>query len=481
MHTGGTARNVEMVWKPSASLRPVAPVAGRTGERVALRAGSTAARWVGATALFGMFCWLVLLLARGRQHEDWQGGGRLAWSLTILGLVAFIARGIFLGRPVTLGHAFTAGGAVVAGLVAHLTAFTALGDVLVAAAGWLLMRPTPAHPQPEALPRVWALVNRTHDDPLAPFAMQRRKSLHFTADGTAALAYRTVFGFAVVSGDPIGDAHRFRELVADFAAMCHSRGWRIAVLGCGEHRLGLWLDARVIGQTLRTVPIGRDVVIDVAGFHMHGRRFRNLRQAVKRTHNAGVTTTVVAEADLDDQLRTDLADVVRASPKGAHTERGYAMMLDGTLRADYPGIELVVARDRLGRVQGFQRYAVAGAGSDVSLDIPWRRRGAPNGVDERMTVDMIAWANRHGAHRLSLAFAPFPEIFASPARGAVQRLLRVLLHLGDSLIQLESLYRYLHKFDGLSGRRYVLLSYRHLVPVLCTLLFLEFAPRRRHL
>jgi lysylphosphatidylglycerol synthetase-like protein (DUF2156 family) len=432
-------------------------------------------------ALFGAFCWLALLLARGREHEDWQDGGRLAWSLTILCLVAFIARGIFLGRPVTVGHALAAAGAVAAGLGAHLMSSVALGDVLVTASGWVLMLPTSARAQPDALPRIWSLVERTHGDPLAPFAMHRLKSYHFTADGRAALAYRTVLGFAVVSGDPIGDAHRFRELVGDFVAMCHSRGWRIAVLGCGEHRLGLWLDARVIGQTLRAVPIGRDVVIDAAHFHLTGRRFRNLRQAVKRTRNAGLTTTVVSEADLDGRLRAELTDVVRASPKGAHTERGFAMMLDGTLRADCPGIELVIARDRHGRVQGFQRYAVAGAGSDVSLDIPWRRRDAPNGVDERMTVDMIGWANAHGGHRVSLAFAPFPEIFQARDGGPLQRLVRVLIHLGDTLIRLESLYRYLRKFDALGRRRYVLVSFRHLMPVLCALLFLEFAPRRRRL
>ena len=84
------------------------------------------------------------------------------------------------------------------------------------------------------------------------------------------IAYRTRMGFAVVSGDPIGDETRFAELVADFAAMCHTRGWRIVVLGCSERRLELWADAAVLGQSLRPVPIGRDVVIDVATLR-HGR------------------------------------------------------------------------------------------------------------------------------------------------------------------------------------------------------------------
>jgi lysylphosphatidylglycerol synthetase-like protein (DUF2156 family) len=68
------------------------------------------------------------------------------------------------------------------------------------------------------------------------------------------------------------------------------------------------------------------------------------------------------------------------------------MILDGALQGRYPGIQIIMARDRDGRVQGFHRYATAGGGNDVSLDVPWRRPGAPNGVDERLSVDMISWS-----------------------------------------------------------------------------------------
>ena len=167
-------------------------------------------------------------------------------------------------------------------------------------------------------------------------------------------------GYAVVSGDPIGDETRFAELVADFAAMCHGRGWRIVVLGCSERRLDLWADAAVLGQSLRAVPIGRDVVIDVATFDMVGRKYRNLRQAVQRTQNFGITTEVVSEQGLDGRLLAELTEVLLASPSGARTERGFSMCLDGALEGRYPGVQLIVARDKHGRVQGFHRYATAG-------------------------------------------------------------------------------------------------------------------------
>jgi lysylphosphatidylglycerol synthetase-like protein (DUF2156 family) len=434
---------------------------------------------IGALALFAAACWFIEILARHHRSPDYTD--RLAWSLTVLVAVAWMARGIFLGRPVTTMHAIVAALFVLGGLGLHVLSFDLLGDVVIACSGLVLMWPTTSHPQPGDLPRMWNLVNATSGDALAPFTMQTGKSYHFTADGSAGLAYRTRMGIAVVSGDPVGDEARFPELVADFAATCHAHGWRIAVVGCGERRLNLWNDPAILGQSLRPIPIGRDVVVDVSSFDMVGRKFRNLRQAVQRTHNYGITTEIVAEQELDGKLLAELTEVVRESSKGAHADRGFHMNLDGVLEGRFPGIQLILARDATGKVQAFHRYGTAGGGSDITLDVPWRRRGAPNGLDERLSVDMIMAGKDAGAQRVSLAFAAFPEIFDDKNRGLTQRIFYGLTHVLDPLIALESLYRYVRKWHALDARRYALISMTQIVPLLFVLLSLEFMPRRRHL
>ena len=157
------------------------------------------------------------------------------------------------------------------------------------------------------------------------------------------------------------------------------------------------------------------------------------------------------------------------------------MILDHALEGRYPGIKLIIARDRSGRVQGFHRYATSGGGSDVTLDVPFRRPGAPNGIDERLSIDMITDCKEHGGQRLSLAFGAFPEIFDNKNRSLIESIYYVLIHLGHSLIKLESLYRYLRKFHSFEQHRYVLLSMRHIPAALVVLLSLEFMPHRRAL
>jgi lysylphosphatidylglycerol synthetase-like protein (DUF2156 family) len=455
-----------------------AKVRGR--ERVLIKADVPAARFISALMLLCVLGWLTVLVVREHIGYERVAPGRFGWSVALLAAVALIARGIFLGRPVTAGHAMAAAVAVAAGLCAHFLSFGVLGNLLVAGSGLALMWPTTAQPQPEMLEQVWTLVDATRRDPLAPFAMHSSKSYHFNTDKSAAIAYRTRLGFAVVSGDPIGDVTQFDNLVADFVRMCRSRGWQIIVLAAGQRHLGLW-SSETVGQPMLAVPIGRDVVVDVRHFTLRGRRYRNLRQAVQRTHNCGVTTEIVDEQELDAPLTAELTEVLYAAHRAARSERGFCMNLDGALQGRLPGIKLAVARDRCGRVVAFHRYATAGEGSEVSLDVPFRRPDAPNGVDERLSVDMIAEAKNHDALRLSLAFAAFPEIFDATHRGLPQRVAYRLIHLLDPLIRLESLYRYLRKFHSLAERRYVVICAHHIPPALIVLLSLEFMPHPRHL
>ena len=399
------------------------------------------------------------------------------WAFALAVAALFVVRGVHLGRPITGKHLAAGAATIVVAMAVEFIGYNGVSLVLLAASGLVLMWPTSSAAQTESWRRVYRLVERTAEDPLAPFAMHTLKSYFFADDHMAVISYHTRFGVAVVSGDPIGDPARFRALAAQFQQFCRERGWRIVVLAASERCVGLWSEAS-IRPPLRAVPIGRDVVIDVGTFDTSGRQFRNLRQAVNRTRNAGLTTEVVPERELSDRIRTELLQIM-AQTHGSRTERGFSMILDHPLDGCYPGVLIVLARDAEGVVQGFQRYAVAGYGTEITLDVPWRREDAPNGVDERLSVAMVDYAREHGRKRVSLAFAAFPELFDEENRRWLHRIFFSVIHLGDPLLSLESLYRYLEKYHALGERRFVLLNFRMLPIAAFVLLTLEFVPRRR--
>src|SRR5262249_11672881 len=132
-----------------------------------------------------------------------------------------------------------------------------------------------------------ALVAHPDADSLAPFATRADRSYVWSPDRRAVIGYRVVLGTALAGGDPVGEAQSAPAAVGAFMALCGARGWRPAVLGAGTAMLPEW---RRYG--LRAVRIGDEAVLTVAAFGLASRQMRNVRQAVARTRNAGVTVSI---------------------------------------------------------------------------------------------------------------------------------------------------------------------------------------------
>lgn len=155
------------------------------------------------------------------------------------------------------------------------------------------------------------------------------------------------------------------------------------------------------------------------------------------------------------------------------------MILDHVLDGTHPGVFVAIARGRDGRTVAFHRYASADGGRELSLDVPWRVPGAPNGVEERLIADVVGWARERGGLRVSLTFAAFPELFAVTERNLREQVAYRTVRLLDRFIRLESLHRFVRKFHAFGARRYVLVRPTQVLWVAIAALALEFGTPRR--
>ena len=240
------------------------------------------------------------------------------------------------------------------------------------------------------------------------------------------------------------------------------------MIATGERARPLWA-----AYGLWAVPIGRDVVVRRGEFDPRGRRFRNLRQAVQRSHNSGVTVVLRprGRGRRGDGRRDPRAD----ARDQAERRRGFSMIRGRLFDGGAPDAVLAVARDRHGHVVARAPLPLGRGEGSLARRAGPRRFDAPNGVDERLVAETVAWGAEHGVERVSLAFAPFPELFENPRQfGRVGVLLSWITHLLDPLIRVERLYRYLRKYHAFDQERYVMLRKRQVVIVAITLLLLEF-------
>jgi lysyl-tRNA synthetase class 2 len=381
------------------------------------------------------------------------------------GAIALVVNRVDADRPVTAGFIVSETSRALLGLgiggsaalstgIGHWFALSVLILGLAAAAsllhGWLAPWRYRVRQEARERDRARELVAAWGVDTLAPFVLRADKS-YFFADGESAfLAYRVVGGVALVSGDPIGPPEAFDELVARFIAFAHERSWRITVLGASEANLGLYRR-----HGLRALYHGDEAVVEAASFSLDGRAIRKVRQSVNRLAGAGYSVEVLRPREIGPRLRGQLESIARAW-RGSEPERGFVMALDELFRLEDDDAVFVVGRGPDGAPAGFLHFAVCHAAAALSLSSMPRLRTTPNGFNEWLICEALAWAREQGFARVSLNFSPFAELLAPEAQpSGIQRLERRALLVLKGRFQLDNLLLFNRKFFPSWQRRFV--------------------------
>jgi len=338
-----------------------------------------------------------------------------------------------------------------------------LGAVIVALAlveGWSLVAPSrsPDGHDPSDHARAADLVARYGTDPLAPFALRADKAFFFARGGM--LAYRTLGGTAVVSGDPLGPSGRAPVILEDFLAFAGERGWDVVLAAAGPAHLEAY---RALG--LCTFQVGSEAVVDPRAFSLEGRAVRKIRQSVSRARKRGWDVEVVAALDLGAALLAELSEAEDEWRAGHPRRAGFAMSMDRLWGApEDRGDVYVLGRAPDGRVRSFLRFVAYRDG--LSLDAMRRLGDEPNGLTEAMVVAALTHARDARLREVSLNFAGFAHVMA--AEGALTRGQRVLRwglgHLHGHF-QLERLVSFNDKFSPVWRPRFLVYTHRTRLPV----------------
>jgi lysyl-tRNA synthetase class 2 len=427
---------------------------------------------------------LTLLLAR---RHDFDGPGdvstsgmvlqRLGLALTLITAYAFAVlwiNRIDADQPLTFRFVLRETGTGLLGLHAggspHLNGhfgdwfplslmLFGVATTIWVVAGWLAPWRHRVRQEQHERELASALVHAWGVDTLAPFVLRSDKSYFFGPDESAFLAYRVVGGVAIVSGDPIGPSETFDSLLRLFVDFAHERDWRVAILGASERWLPLYAQ-----HGLHSLYHGDEAVVDVASFSLDGRAIRKVRQSVHRLERAGYTARVLRPSELDDTVRDQLERVTDAW-RGAEPERGFVMALDRLFRLGDREALFVVGFDPAGDVAGFLHFAVCSAGGALSLSSMPRLRDSPNGFNEWLICETIAWARGHEYERVSLNFAPFAALLAPEAElSSLQEVQRRAILTLKGHFQLDNLLLFNRKFAPRWERRFVVYEKRRDLP-----------------
>ena len=222
-----------------------------------------------------------------------------------------------------------------------------------------------------------------------------------------AIAYRTLGRHALALGDPLGDPALAPDAIAAFCAFCRSKGRVPAFYQVTPQHLDTY---RAAG--FRAVKVGEDAQIDLNGYDLAGKRFKNVRNDLRRIEKAGVVLEVYGpDAPPPDAVTAEMEAISAAWRKACHAKEGaFAMGAFDPSSALFAESRCFVARDtETGRMLAFTTFVPAFGTEgrrDWTLDLMRRRADALHGVMDFLIISAARQFASEGAQMLSLGLSP---------------------------------------------------------------------------
>ena len=266
-----------------------------------------------------------------------------------------------------------------------------------------------------------------------------------SVSGRAWIAYRRAGPILIALGGPTGEVNDAPELQRRF--LDWARWWPL-----------VWYGAGTAGR--RSLRIGQEAIIELAGYRIDHPQTANLRHSVTRARRAGVETFRGSWSSFPGPVRRQLHEVAREWRRQHPLPlRLTVSRLDDAARDDR---QWVVALRRE-RVEACVTWLPAGDGRGLVLDLMRRRRDAVPGVMELLIHEGLLEAQGRSLEWASLGVCCCTE--------SVPRRLRWPL----TTLNPPSLRRFKQKFDPRWHDRYILAPE---LPPLLTLLAVGWAHLR---
>ena len=316
---------------------------------------------------------------------------------------------------------------------------------------WLLLRPAVRGGSGGVgRARAVELVERWGWDTLSPFALRGDRSYFFSSDGHAVIAYGYLGGFALGSGDPIGDRDSIPLVVDEFMDHCRLHGWQPAFLATRE------IDAPFYAERgFRSFYLGDEAVLDCRRFDLDAPGMAPVRQSVHRVQGSH-RYELLSEAAAGPALAAQLNDISVHWRQG-EDERGYTMAMSQGVGGTDPGRLVAVAwrrhDDGTEVPVAFLRLIPIGRpggpfGPGYTLDLMRRLPDAANGIVEFLIARTATELDGRGVARLSLNFAAFSRLLDDDVQHTrTDRFLRRVVDLLNPYYQIRSLREFNEKFQ----------------------------------
>jgi phosphatidylglycerol lysyltransferase len=294
-----------------------------------------------------------------------------------------------------------------------------------------------------------ALAEATRTD--ANLAFTGDKSFIVSASGDAFLMYRVQGRTWVVMGDPVGPEAAWSELVWGVRRQCDAAGGRLCFYQASQAMLPL-----IVELGLEAIKYGEEAQVPLERFSLAGPKSKNLRHALRRGEEAGLTFAVVPAAEVPgimDELRS-VSDAWLDDKAGA--EKRFSLgPFDPAYLARFDCAVVRQGGDAGGRIVAFANLWTLPDGEELSCDLMRHLPDAPYGTMDMMFVKLFEWGRDQGYTRFDLGMAPLSGLTGGRLAPLWAKLGRALFENGERLYGFAGLRAFKAKFQPEWEPRYI--------------------------
>jgi phosphatidylglycerol lysyltransferase len=275
------------------------------------------------------------------------------------------------------------------------------------------------------------------------------KSFFFSGTRTSFIAYRVANHCAVTLGDPVGPADEITVILREFMALCAENDWIVGFyqtlpdfLACYS-RLGF-----------KKLKVGDDVIVSLEEFNLEGHKVKQLRHALHRAEQAGISL-IEHQPPLPDHILERIKTVSDEWLRiPGRRERQFTV---GNFDLNYlRSMILYTVQDAAGKILAFTNLVPSYRPDEATIDLMRRSNEAPWGLMDFLFIRLFVELKMKGYKRFNLGLAPLSGLIEEEESSFEEKAIHYFFQYLNFLFSFEGLERYKSKFASTREPRYLM-------------------------
>jgi phosphatidylglycerol lysyltransferase len=358
--------------------------------------GNRRLRFVGIqTSLFGMLAVLIYGLVGfyflDKKHFNLDFNWYLSLKYTIQNFLLIGSKELVPNDPFA---------------VHFLRSINISGFISLAFLFYTMLRPyvVKNNASPEELEKAKLLLQKYGRSALDYFKVYNDKMIFISPHENAFVSFRVSGTYAIVLEDPVGEDERSRkECIRTFDLYCMEHGLKTMYYRVPEESLAIYKE-----QGKKSLFVGQEGIVDLAGFSLEGGHHKSLRNAIKRIQDKGYRA-IIYQPPVKDGLIQKLKYV--SDEWLAETKREEIVFSQGMFNwEEIKQQTILVVENAEEKVVAFLNLIPDYAAGESTYDLIRKTTDAPSGVMDFMLVELFKFMSNREIRFANLGFAPLSGI-----------------------------------------------------------------------